>query len=54
VRVPLGDLPEDARLVDVLDADDVEPAPDGTAEVRLDGYGFRWLRVTPPGSRRLL
>ncbi len=49
-----GGLPDEARLVDVLDADDVEPAPDGSAEVRLDGYGFRWLRVTPPGSRRLL
>ncbi|UKJ62216.1 hypothetical protein H1Q78_13660 [Cellulosimicrobium cellulans] len=22
--------------------------------VRLDGYGYRWLRVTHPGSRRLL
>jgi trehalose synthase len=54
VRLALDDLPDDARLVDLLDADDVEPDPDGTAEVRLDGYGYRWLRVTHPGSRRLL
>jgi len=54
VPLALGELPEDARLVDLLDADDVEPDPDGKAEVRLDGYGYRWLRVTHPGSRRLL
>src|SRR5690606_33805036 len=54
VPLALGELPEGARLVDLLDADDVEPDPDGKAEVRLDGYGYRWLRVTHPGSRRLL
>lgn len=54
VRLALGELPAEARLVDLLDADDVEPDPDGSAEVRLDGYGYRWLRVTHPGSRRLL
>ncbi|MDF9877917.1 hypothetical protein [Cellulosimicrobium cellulans] len=54
VRLALGELPAEARLVDLLDADDVEPDPDGSAEVRLDGYGYRWLRVTHPGSRRFL
>ncbi|MBD8078594.1 alpha-amylase family protein [Cellulosimicrobium arenosum] len=54
VPLSLGDLPDGARLVDLLDGDDVEPARDGSAEVRLDGYGYRWLRITDPSSRRLL
>ena len=54
VPLALDDLPGDARLVDLLDRDDVELAEDGSAEVRLDGYGLRWLRVTHTGSRRLL
>jgi glycosidase len=54
VPLALGELPEGTRLVDLIDHEDVEPATDGTADVRLDGYGFRWLRITHPGSRRLL
>ncbi|MGO1179463.1 alpha-amylase family protein [Cellulosimicrobium funkei] len=50
VRVPLGDLPEDARLVDVLDADDVEPAPDGPAAVRASAGGSGGGRAPPPGA----
>ncbi len=26
----------------------------GRAELPLEGYGYRWLRVVAPGSRRLL
>jgi len=54
VPLRLGETSEQTRLVDLLDREDVDLAPDGTAEVRLEGYGFRWLRVTHPGSRRLL
>ncbi|PRZ08280.1 trehalose synthase [Isoptericola sp. CG 20/1183] len=54
VDLSLGDLPEETRLVDLLDHDDCEPGPDGAAQVRLDGYGYRWLRVVVPGARRLL
>jgi trehalose synthase len=41
------------RLVDLLcdGTTDVDDA--GRAEVPLEGYGFRWLRVVAPGSRRL-
>jgi glycosidase len=44
----------DDRLVDLL-ADGV-PVPlddKGRTEVTLEGYGYRWLRVQSPGSRRL-
>lgn len=54
VPLELGELEEGSRLVDLLTDDDCEPEPDGSAEVRLDGYGYRWLRVTQPSSRRLL
>jgi trehalose synthase len=43
----------DTRLVDLLH-DEVTWADDrGTVELNLDGYGYRWLRVLDPGSRRL-
>jgi len=37
------------------------PSPDGTVdvdsrcscEINLDPYGYRWLRVSEPGTRRL-
>ncbi len=55
VRVPLRvPVPEATRLVDVL-ADGEEPvADDGTVQVDLDGYGYRWLRVVSPATRRLV
>ena len=55
VRLQLGDVPEDGRLDDLLDERgafrDIE---DGTLELKMDGYGYRWLRIntadqhTPP------
>jgi trehalose synthase len=54
IPLKLGDIEEGTRLVDLLEDQDCEPAADGSAEVRLDGYGYRWLRVSAPGSRRVL
>ncbi len=55
VTVPLTVPVEGAvRLVDVLADSEVDVAEDGSAEVALDGYGFRWLRVATPRSRRLV
>ncbi|GAA1717489.1 alpha-amylase family protein [Isoptericola hypogeus] len=54
VRLQLHMPAPGTRWVDLLDREDCDPGPDGEAEVRLDGYGFRWLRVSPPGVRRLL
>lgn len=57
VAVPVA-LPEgtdDAfRLVDLLQDGEVEVAADGTAEVELGAYGYRWLRLTGPAARRLV
>lgn len=54
VRVPLRvPVAGATRLVDVL-ADGETPVAEGTAEVDLDGYGYRWLRVVSPSTRRLV
>jgi trehalose synthase len=43
----------DTRLVDLLHDEVTELSESGEAELTLDGYGYRWLRVLDPGSRRL-
>ena len=55
VRVPLtlDDLEPGTVLVDLLAGGTVETGDGGRVELPLDAYGYRWLRVTPPGSRRL-
>jgi trehalose synthase len=53
VPLELGRCEPGTRLVDLL-CDGTVPIDDrGRAEVRLEGYGFRWLRIAPPASRRL-
>ncbi|MDT0166209.1 alpha-amylase family protein [Actinotalea sp. AC32] len=56
VVVPLR-LPDqvdgDHRLVDLLEDGEVRVGGDGRVDVPLDGYGYRWLRLTEPGSRAL-
>ena len=54
VPLELPDLPEGTRLVDLLCQGTTEVDAKGRAELTLAGYGYRWLRVEPPGSRRLL
>ncbi len=41
------------RLVDLLQDGSTALDDHGRAELTLDGYGYRWLRVLAPGSRRL-
>jgi glycosidase len=55
VTVPftLPDTDPDCELVDLLQLGSVNPGEKGQTEVQLDGYGYRWLRVTRPGDRRL-
>jgi hypothetical protein len=55
VRVQLGDVPEDAKLDDLLDERGaLREIEGGSLELKMDGYGFRWLRIhsrdqhTPP------
>jgi trehalose synthase len=49
VRLQLGDVPEDGKLDDLLDERGAfQGVEDGSLELKLDGYGFRWLRITTP------
>lgn len=43
----------DTRLVDLLDEETSVASPNGDVTLDLDAYGYRWLRVLDPGSRRL-
>jgi trehalose synthase len=56
VTVPLtiDDTAEGTVLVDLFAADTLELDERGRLEVALDGYSYRWLRLTEPGSRRLI
>jgi trehalose synthase len=56
VTVPLvlSGCGEDTRLVDLLREGCEATDGRGAVDVALDGYGYRWLRVVPPGDRRLL
>jgi glycosidase len=46
-RIDLGpDLPDEPRMIDMLDEDGaVIGADDGRLELKLEGYGFRWMRI---------
>ncbi|MFE5671974.1 alpha-amylase family protein [Agromyces sp. NPDC056523] len=53
VELPLGDVPEQARLSDLL-SDAVVPIDDrGRAEVEVGAYGYRWFRTVDSRDRRL-
>ena len=57
-----GDVPEgtldpaaaSAALVDLLQSGETPVSGQGTVEIGLDGYGYRWLRVVAEDSRRLV
>ena len=53
VPLQLVDLPSEITLVDLLDDGTVEVDSNGRCDVQLEPYGYRWLRVSEPGSRRL-
>jgi len=56
VTVPLAlpDLPAGTRLADLLVDGGHDVGEDGSVEVPLEAYGYRWLRVVRPGDRRLV
>jgi glycosidase len=54
VPVELPDAGDDCRLVDLLADGSCALDAKGRAEIRLDGYGYRWLRVWSPADRRLV
>ena len=41
-------------LVDLLSEESCTVGEDGTTELPLDGYGYRWLRLKRPGDHRLV
>jgi trehalose synthase len=53
VPLRLQDAVEGTRLVDQLEDGEHVLDERGRVEVDLEGYGYRWLRVVPPGDRRL-
>jgi glycosidase len=55
VTVPfrLADTAAGCELTDLLQAGTTALNRKGEAEVPVDGYGYRWLRITRPGDRRL-
>jgi trehalose synthase len=53
VPLTLDGLEPGTVLIDLLADGSAEPDDQGRMEIDLGGYGYRWLRVTPPGSRRL-
>ncbi|WNB85549.1 alpha-amylase family protein [Cellulomonas sp. ATA003] len=54
VPLVLDDVGPDTELVDLLQEGRVTCSEDGTVQVPIGGYGYRWLRVVQPGSRRLV
>ena len=54
VPLALEDCTADHRLVDLLQPGSTPVTDQGTAEVALEGYGYRWLRVVAADSRRLV
>jgi glycosidase len=54
VPLSLAGCDSSHRLVDLLQPGGLPVADDGSIEVPLEGYGFRWLRVVAQDSRRLV
>jgi trehalose synthase len=53
VPLTLKDCDSTHRLEDLLQDGSTPLSDKGNAELRLDGYGYRWLRVVSDNSRRL-
>jgi trehalose synthase len=53
VPLRLAGCDDSTRLVDLLCDGTTPVAADGSVEIVLEGYGYRWLRVVRPGDRRL-
>jgi hypothetical protein len=53
VPITLADCDDSCQLVDLLQTGRTHLDRSGGADLELDGYGHRWLRVTRLGDRRL-
>jgi glycosidase len=54
VPITLAGCDSSHRLVDLLAAGSTPLTDKGTADIALEGYGYRWLRVVAQDSRRLV
>lgn len=54
VSLELSDRPADAVLIDLLGPGRTSPLdPSGRVGLTIEGYGYRWLRISSADSRRL-
>jgi hypothetical protein len=53
LTIGLPDAAAPCTLLDLLQDGVTALDENGEAEIELDGYGYRWLRVSRPGDRRL-
>jgi glycosidase len=53
VPLQIEDCEPECTLVDLLQEGVTELDEKGRAEIAMDGYGYRWLRVMPKESRRM-
>jgi trehalose synthase len=51
--VQLGAVEEGTRLLDLHSPEQIPPDPRGRVDLELAPYGYRWLRVSPPGDTRI-
>jgi hypothetical protein len=54
VPLTLEDCDATHRLVDLLQEGSTPVSDKGAVELAIEGYGYRWLRVVGPDSRRLV
>ncbi len=50
VRLSLPHFSDDSELTDLLSDRASVPTEDGTVRLELDGYAYRWFRLTTPGT----
>ena len=53
MRVEIGAVEEGTALLDLHGPDRITVEPRGRVELELPPYGYRWLRVSPPGDSGL-
>jgi trehalose synthase len=53
VRVQIGTVEEGTALLDLGGPERIDVEPQGQVEVELAPFGYRWLRVSPPGDSRI-
>lgn len=53
IELPLPPLSSDSELIDLLGDGSSERPEDGRVRLELDGYAYRWFRLTAPGTGTL-